>query len=111
MPSLSGEGEIEIDLNTLDNNTLRKLESFVASVNESSSKKRQRKKSKNPTSIEAQRELARRSREGTEKEIETVQRQIEMLRDPHSTFRSSSSRVQTSDLPQSSEEQEVKVDE
>jgi len=112
MPSLSGEGEIEIDLNTLDNATLRKLESFVASVNESNSKKRQRKKSKNPTSLEAQRELARRSREGTEKEIETVQRQIEMLRDPHSTFRNSSSRVQTSlESPLSTEEQEVKVDE
>jgi len=112
MPSLSGEGEIEIDLNTLDNNTLRKLESFVASVNESNSKKRQRKKAKNPTSIEAQRELARKSREGTDKEIETVQRQIEMLRDPHSTFRSSTSRAQNSaEAPLSSEEQEVKVDE
>lgn len=40
MPNLAGEGELEIDLNSLDNSTLRKLEAFVATVK----KKKPRKK-------------------------------------------------------------------
>jgi len=83
MPSLGGEGELEIDLNSLDTVTLRKLEAFVATV--------KRKKSKKKSNLShSQRELAKKSQEGTAREIETVQRQIEQLRDPNHPARPAS---------------------
>lgn len=78
MPNLAGEGELEIDLNSLDNATLRKLETFVESV-----KKKKSSRRKSQVSIESQRELARRSQEGTAMEIMAVEKKIEQLRDPN----------------------------
>jgi len=40
MPNLSGDGEIEIDLHSLDTQTLRKLETFVNSIKRKKSKKK-----------------------------------------------------------------------
>jgi len=77
MPSLAVEGEIEIDLNSLDNATLRKLEAFVSTI------KKKKPKKKSGVLAASPQELARRSQEGTAKEIETVQKQIASLRDPN----------------------------
>lgn len=45
MPNLASEGEIEIDLHSLDTTTLRKLEAFVSTVKKSKSKSKSKNKS------------------------------------------------------------------